>query len=405
VPAGPGDGLSRGPLHGVTVLDLGIGVAGPWGGRVLADLGADVIKVHALHDGYWTGTHLGLGTNWGKRSIALNLKDPEGREVFERLLAKADVIAHNMRPGAAERLGIGYDQLRERFPQLIYCHTRGFEDGPRSMLPGTDQTANALAGTEYEDGACRLGRPPTWSRVNMGDTGNGYLWAIAVMQALYHRERTGEGQRVGTSIINATLLVTSYAYSLADGSPVPRPQIDGDQRGLSALHGLYQLEDAWLSVAVLSEQAWPDLCDALEAPELLDDPRFATAVARRTHDDQLRAVLDPLFARRSSADLVPAFEKRNLPCELSSTTFARELFDDPEIAARGWIATAHVPGVGRIEQPGVLVDLTTHPGRVAGPPCLAGQHTREIMTELGYGPDVVARLVASRAVLDLPTSS
>jgi crotonobetainyl-CoA:carnitine CoA-transferase CaiB-like acyl-CoA transferase len=102
---------------------------------------------------------------------------------------------------------------------------------------------------------------------------------------------------------------------------------------------------------------------------------------------------------------VDAFEKRNLPCELSSTTFARELFDDPEIAARGWIATAQVPGVGRLEQPGVLVDLTTHPGRVAGPPCLAGQHTREIMTELGYGPDVVARLVASRAVLDLPVSS
>jgi crotonobetainyl-CoA:carnitine CoA-transferase CaiB-like acyl-CoA transferase len=397
----PADGGSpRGPLHGITVLDLGLGVAGPWGGRVLADLGATVIKVHAPHDGYWTRTHLGLGTNWGKRSIALNLKDPAAREVLDRLLETADVVAHNMRPGAAERLGIGYDQLRERFPRLIYCHTRGFEDGPRSQRPGTDQTANALAGTEFEDGASRLGRPPIWSRINMGDTGNGYLWSIAVMQALYHRERTGEGQKVSTAIINATLLATSYAYSLADGSPVPRPQIDGDQRGLSALHGLYKLVDEWLSIAVLTDDGWPDLCEALEAPELRDDPRFATATARQEHDAELRAALDPLFARRTGADVVAAFEKRNLPCEISSTTFSIELFDDPVIAERGWIASAPRPDVGRVEQAGVLVDLTNHPGRVVGAPCLAGEHTVSIMTELGYDAGTIARLVEARAVVD-----
>ncbi|OHV42669.1 CoA transferase [Pseudofrankia sp. BMG5.36] len=393
--------LRRGPLDGVRVLDLGIGVAGPWGGRVLADLGADVIKVHALHDGYWSTTHLGLGTNWGKRSIALNLKDPAGREVLDRLLATADVVAHNMRPGAAERLGIGYEQLRTRFPGLIYCHTRGFEDGPRSSQPGTDQTANALAGTEYEDGACRLGGPPLWSRVNMGDTGNGYLWAIAVMQALYHRERTGEGQRVGTAIINAALLATSYAYSLADGTPVERPRIDAAQRGLSALHGLYRLaDDSWLSIAVLAAPAWSDLCDVLEAAELRDDPRFADFAARRAHDAELRAALEPLFARRTAEEIVPAFDKRDLPCEISSTTYSTQLFDDPDIRARGWIATAHRPGVGRLEQPGVLVDLTVHPGGVSGPPCLAGEHTRPVLAELGYQSDAIDALIASRTVLE-----
>ncbi|MBL7496688.1 CoA transferase [Frankia sp. CNm7] len=398
--------LDRGPLDGVRVLDLGLGVAGPWGGRVLADLGADVIKVHALHDGYWTGTHLGLGTNWGKRSIALNLKDPAAREVLDRLLATADVLAHNMRPGAAERLGIGYEQLRERFPRLVYCHTRGFEDGPRSLQPGTDQTANALAGTEYEDGACRFGTPPLWSRINMGDTGNGYLWATAVIQALYHRECTGQGQRVGTAIINATLLATSYAYSLADGTPVDRPRIDAQQRGLSALYGLYQLAgDDWLTIAVLDDAAWPDLCDALDAPaELRDDARFADQAGRRAHDADLRAALEPLFARRTADDVVAAFEKRNLPCELSSTTYSTRLFDDPEIRARGWIATARRPGVGRIEQPGVLVDLATHPGRVAGPPCLAGEHTRPILTELGYDEASIAALLDSRAALDAPVA-
>jgi crotonobetainyl-CoA:carnitine CoA-transferase CaiB-like acyl-CoA transferase len=392
--------LPRGPLHGVRVLDLGLGVAGPWGGRVLADLGADVIKVHALHDGYWSRTHMGMATNWGKRSIAVNLKDPAGREVLDRLLETADVVAHNMRPGAAERLGIGYEQLRDRFPRLVYCHTRGFEDGPRSTRPGTDQTANALAGTEYEDGACRLGMPPLWSRVNMGDTGNGYLWAIAVTQALYHRERTGRGQKVSTAIINATLLLTSYALSLADGTPVDRPRLDADQRGLSALHGLYRLAGGdWACVAALTDEEWSELCRGVDAAGLLDDPRFATAAARRDHDAELRAALEPAFAGWTAAGLAAVADKHALPCEIVSSDYSTALFDDPEIRRRGWIAEADVAGVGRLEQPGLLVDLERNPGGVVRGPCLAGEHTREILAELGYDAAATAGLQESRAVL------
>jgi crotonobetainyl-CoA:carnitine CoA-transferase CaiB-like acyl-CoA transferase len=398
--APPRQALPHGPLDGIRVLDLGLGVAGPWGGRVLADLGADVIKVHALHDGYWARTHMGLAASWGKRSIALNLKDPAAREVLGRLLETADVVAHNMRPGAAERLGIGWGQLRDRFPRLIYCHTRGFEDGPRSARPGTDQTANALAGTEFEDGACRSGMPPLWSRVNLGDTGNGYLWAIAVMQALYHRERTGLGQRVGTAIINATLLLTSYALSLADGTAVERPMIDADQRGLSALHGLYRLaDDAWACIAVLTDDAWGKLCEAIAANVLLGDPRFATADGRRRHDAELRAALEPAFAGWAAADLAAVADKLGLPCEICSKTYSTELFDDPEVRRLGWIATAEVPGVGRLEQPGLLVDLARNPGGVAGGPCMAGEHTAEILAELGYDAQAVAVLVEARSVL------
>jgi crotonobetainyl-CoA:carnitine CoA-transferase CaiB-like acyl-CoA transferase len=400
VPADAAEGQPRGPLHGIRVLDLGLGVAGPWGGRVLADLGADVIKVHALHDGYWARTHMGLATNWGKRSIALNLKDPAAREVLSRLLETTDVLAHNMRPGAAERLGIGYEQLHEQFPRLVYCHTRGFEDGPRSTRPGTDQTANALAGTEYEDGACRLGQPPVWSRVNMGDTGNGYLWAIAVMQAIYHRERTGRGQRVGTAIINATLMLTSYALSLADGSAVERPQIDAWQRGLSALQGLYQLGDGeWACAAAYTGQDWDRLCAAIGATELATDPRFAGPAERRAHDGELRAAIEIVFARWTSADLRRVADESGAPVEIVSRTFSTDLFDDPDVRRRGWIATAEVPGVGRLEQPGILVDLARNPGSIARGPCMAGQHTREILAELGYEPQAMASLEESRAVL------
>ncbi len=238
------------PLEGVRVLDLGLGVAGPFGGRMLADLGADVIKVHALHDTYWAGTHMGLGTNRGKRSIAVNLKEERGREILERLIEGTDVLMTNWRPGAAARLGIDYETLSARFPRLVYCNTRGYERGPRSDLPGTDQTASALTGVEWEDGACDAGNPPLWSRSNMGDTGNAMLAAIAITAALYHRDRTGEGQAVSTSIVNAQLLTTSYAWIHADGTPAEWGHVDGGQHGLSPFYRMYRCGDGrWVFVA------------------------------------------------------------------------------------------------------------------------------------------------------------
>ncbi|MDQ1520111.1 MAG: hypothetical protein QOI55_1184, partial [Actinomycetota bacterium] len=226
-------------LEGVRVIDLGLGVAGPFTGRALADLGADVVKVHAMHDTFWAGTHMGLGTNRGKRSIAVNLKNERGRAALERLLERADVVTTNWRPGAAARLGLDYDTLHERYPGLVYCNTRGYEKGPRSELPGTDQTAAALTGVEWEDGACDAGNPPLWSRSGMGDTGNALLAAIAITAALYHREKTGEGQAVSTSIVNAQLLHTSYAWIHADGDPADWGHVDGGQHGLSAFYRMY----------------------------------------------------------------------------------------------------------------------------------------------------------------------
>ncbi|MBV8461739.1 MAG: CoA transferase, partial [Acidimicrobiales bacterium] len=202
VPAATAEGSTLAhPLAGVRVLDLGLGVAGPFTGRVLADLGADVVKVNALHDGLWNGTHMGLATNRGKRSIALDLKTAEGLAVLDRLIERSDVLTTNWRPGAAARLGIDDEALRARFPRLVYCNTRGYEKGARSRLPGTDQTAAALTGAEWEDGACGAGNPPFRSRLAMADTGTAVLAAIAITAALYHRDRTGRGQAVGTSLV------------------------------------------------------------------------------------------------------------------------------------------------------------------------------------------------------------
>jgi crotonobetainyl-CoA:carnitine CoA-transferase CaiB-like acyl-CoA transferase len=377
------------PLSGVRVLDLGLGVAGPFTGRVLADLGADVIKVNTLYDAYWNGTHMGLGTNRGKRSIALNLKDPAGREALERALGLSDVITLNWRPGAAARLGLDYETLHARYPRLVYCNTRGYEKGPRSDLPGTDQNAAALTGTEWEDGGCSAGNPPLWSRSNMGDTGNALLAAIAITAALYHRDRTGEGQAVGTSIVNAGLLHSSYAYIRSDGGEPDWGHVDGDQFGLSPYYRLYRCaQDEWVFLAAVTGEERAKLRALLpDAPEG-DDP------------EPVAAWLRSYFAGVVAAEAFQTLDDGGVPVEVVDEYFCRDLFDDPEARRLQLVSETMSTSVGRFEDPGLLVDITPARTIVQRGPCACGEQTREILQELGYSESEIAAMVDSRAVLD-----
>ena len=232
-------GALRAPLDGITVLDLGLAIAGPFGTQLLSDLGANVIKINALYDIYWHANHIAYMANRGKRSLALDLKDARALKILHELVARADVVQHNMRYDAAERLGVDYESLREVNPQLVYCHTRGFETGPRATQPGNDQTGGCLAGTQYEDGGMARGGKPLWSFCSLGDTGNGFLSAIAIVQALAQRDRTGEGQFCETSIVNAQLLNTSYAVARARRhglrAPTHRRSADGLLRAAPAV--------------------------------------------------------------------------------------------------------------------------------------------------------------------------
>jgi crotonobetainyl-CoA:carnitine CoA-transferase CaiB-like acyl-CoA transferase len=388
--ARPATGELASPLAGVRVIDLGLGVAGPFTGRVLADLGADVIKVHALHDTFWAGTHMGLGTNRGKRSIALNLKEERGRRALDRLIERADVVMTNWRPGAAARLGIDYDSLRPRHPRLVYCNTRGYEKGPRSALPGTDQTAAALAGVEWEDGACDAGNPPLWSRSGMGDTGNALLAAIAIVAALYHRDRTGEGQAVSTSIVNAQLLHTSYAWIHADGTPADWDHVDGDQVGLSPFYRLYACaDDRWLFVA--AQQAEHQSCLGRAVGDDLAELDDAEKVA---------ATLETRFLERPATEWFDVLDAAGVPVEIVDEEFCRALFDAPDFRAVRLVAETWVSGVGRFEDPGLLVNLSATPGTIQRGPCLCGEHTREILLEHGYTASEIDELSNDGVVLD-----
>ena len=387
-------------LAGVRVLDLGLAMAGPYGAQVLGDLGADVIKVHNPGERRSPISSPNLGCNRGKRSIAIDLKDPRGRAILHRLVAGADVVHHNMRTGVAERLGADYETLRRVNPRLIYCHTRGFErSGPRVGLPGNDQMGQALAGTWYEMGSCHQGRPPAWHPTAMGDFGNGILSAAAVIQALYHRETTGEGQAVDTSIINVGMLFNSYTYSRDDGGQPERVRLDGDQLGLGALYRLYQCADGWLCLAVSDDCQWRALVDATAVASLAH-PDFATAAGRARHDRDITATIEAVMASRTAMEWFETLDAFGVPCEISSDTFPRRLFDDPGLVREEWVVSRPHPRLGLVEQAGHLVVLSDTPGRIGPAAPLVGEHSRAILRELGESDRLIDDLLAAGVIAE-----
>jgi crotonobetainyl-CoA:carnitine CoA-transferase CaiB-like acyl-CoA transferase len=377
----------RAPLDGVTVLDLGFAVAGPFGTQLLADLGANVIKVNALRDPFWQQNHIAYGCNRGKRSIGIDLKTAEGLAVLHRLVERADVVHSNMRRDALHRLKIDEASLREINPNLIYVHTRGFDRGPRSDSPGNDQTGCSLAGVTYEDGGCHDGGRPFWGLTSLGDTGNGFLSAIGVLQALYHRKRTGVAQSVDTSILNAGLLCASMASLRPDGTPLPRPRLDGMQLGLSPRYRLYETSDGWVCLAALSAEDRAALAAAL-------------GVADLPADDELTDVLEPWFASRTASAAFAALDGHRVPCEIADGDFGVRVHDDPEMQALGLVVKQQHPKLGRFEHFGVTLEFSDTPQRIFGPPPVVGQHTREIMHDYGYDDADVDKLVESKAVFE-----
>jgi len=389
------------PLDGVVVLDLGLAIAGPFGAQMLADLGADVIKVNRLSDQAWMDTYMGMCCNRGKRSIALELKSAAGMEVLRALVERADVVHTNMRYDAAEKLGVDYESLRRANPRIVYCHTRGFENGPRMLLPGHDQSASALAGVAWEEGGVQAGGKPIWPNLSLGDTGNGMLSATAVLQALWHRRRTGEGQFVDTSIMYAHLLNASASWTSADRTNRPdRPRLDALTYGLSALYRLYETRDGWTCLAVVTDGQWQHLCRAMGLDSLLHDPRFDSPDARVEHDAELGTLLETAFAGRSAAEWSRILDDAGVPAETSSDTFALGLFDDPELIDRGWVVALDHPLVGKVEMFGHTIGFSETPGRIERPPIVVGQHTRQIMIELGYAPPVLDALIAEGVIAE-----
>jgi len=374
----PAKPTGKGPLDGIRVLDLGLAIAGPFGCQLLSDMGAEVIKMNTLWDSFWHRCHIAYMANRGKRSLAVMLKHPKGMEAIKKVIATCDVVQHNMRYPATQRLGLDYDSLKAEFPRLIYCHSRGFEEGPRKNLPGNDQTGACLAGVQHEDGALHAGAGthPFWSLTSLGDTGNGFLTAVGICNALMERERTGKGQFVDTSIVNAALLNSSHSVARPDGSAVDRPRLNADQTGYGDYYRLYQCGDGqWIQVAAINETQ-------------------RKAFDGLAGDNKIAA-----FAARSSAELMKDLVKANVPAAISDSEASRALFDNADYKARNWTTEYHHPYVGKLEQIGATYDLSDTPAVMQFAPLIVGDQTKVILEELGYSEEEILAMANETAIL------
>ncbi|HUR77025.1 MAG TPA: CoA transferase [Acidimicrobiales bacterium] len=386
-----------GPLAGIRVLDFGFAVAGPFTSQILADMGADVLKIDTEARGGWGMNHMGMGVNKSKRHVALDAKNPAARPVLEDLIRSADVITLNSKPGASVRIGLDWESVKTINPRIVYLHTRAHEDGPRSNGGGHDQSGNALGGTEFEDGGCHDGGRPYFSVGSGGDLGNGFLGASAVVYALYDRDRTGKGQAVDTSILNSALLCNSRIFTNPEGDKFDLPRLDREQRGFDAAYKLYSCSDGWLCLAAVSDKAWDGLTSVL--PALADDARFATRESRLVNDAELSSFLDGAFAERSAEEWAKVLDAAGVPCEVSDPTFSQRLFDNQEFIERGWVAHYENHAVvGDVDMFGIGVEFSATPSKPTGPSPRSGQHTVEVLTELGLDEAAIAELVAAGAV-------
>jgi len=373
-------------LEGVVVVDFGQYLAGPFGPMILGDLGATVIKVEPVGgDGMRMAGKPFLGCQRGKRDIAANLKDPQGLEIARQLIATADIVHHNMTKGVATKLGIDYAACKAVKPDIIYCNTYAYGlEGPLSHFGGLDPLYQATSGLEYEAGATHTGNQPLYLRFGMCDTANAMLSVVGCLMALYHRDRTGEGQELWTSLLDGGAVFSSDAL-LVNGDAVARPRLDRGLHGIDACYRLYETQDGWIQIAAVTHAQFASLCTALGVPELAFDARFAGPAARREHRGELEAILEPRFTTKTSISMSLALDDAGVPNEIPLDSHQGDaMLYDADNVALGLTAEYEHATMGLMRQFGRVIDFSDTPGRIAGPPPIIGQHTREILASLGY---------------------
>jgi len=385
-------------LEGVKVLDFGHYFAGPYASRLLADLGADVIKLEPLEGDLLRPTVKPFnGAQRGKRSIAADLKHPRGQEIGHRIAAWADVASHNLRPGVAERLTMDYESLRAINPQIIYAYAPGWgSTGPDAGLPGFAPLFSGYVGLHHEAaGSANVPVAP----VGNEDNGNGLLGATAILMALYHRKRTGEGQYLEHPQLNATLLMAMHLMRRADGSVAGSVGLDHDRRGGDPLDRLYRTADGWICLSARTDDEFARLAGMAGLECLASDTRFADAATRAEHRSALGDVIAQVVGTATTGVWADAFEAAGVAAEVpTGVEGPRRFFDDPEHRRDGRVEEYEHPRWGRTRDVAVMVRLSDAKSRPGRPAPEIGQHTREILGEFGYSADEITDLYDSGIV-------
>ena len=387
---------ARALLDGVRVLDLGAYYAGPCASRLLADLGADVIKLEPTAGDQLRGLSRPFrSAQAGKRSLAVNLKDPELDDARAALLAWADVVHHNLRPGAAERLGVAYADARSVNAEVVYAYAPGWgSSGPDMHRQSFAPLVSGFVGVGFEVGGEY--NPPMFPLGNE-DPGNGMLGAAAILMALLHRRRTGDGQYVEHVQLNATMTHVQHIVRTADGQVLGAGRVDLLQRGVDPLDRLYETADGWLVVVAAADDAAARLAAALDVP-FTDDDRFATWRARRDHAYELSAMLDTVFAAKPTAEWLAMLAGAGVPAAEPRPTQTSTFLGDPEHLRSGRAAQLTSADGSWVREVGTLFrvsDTELPPHRAA--PAL-GEHTEAILTQVGYSHERIDVLRTRGAV-------
>ncbi len=387
------------------VIELAHIMAGPVCGLMLADLGADVIKVEKAAGGDDSRRFVPpdingepaafLMMNRNKRGIALDLKSEEGKQVLKRLVKDADVLIENYRRGTMERLGLGYEELKKINPGLIYCEISGFgRTGPYKNRAGFDLIAQGMSGLmditgEADRGPVKVGAP-------VSDTTAGILGAMGCLAAYAHKQKTGEGQRVDTSLFEAGIMHTYWqsAICFATGESPGRM---GTAHPLNAPYQTFRTKDGWVNIGAANQRNWERLLECLGARELGEDPRFSQNSERMANLDALVEVLGVYLEKQTTREWLDILEDAGLPAGPVLTI--KQMHADPQTIAREMVPETDHPVAGRVQAIGLPVKLSATPGGVVTPAPLFGQHTREVLVEAGYSSSEIAALLESGGVI------
>lgn len=394
-------------LEGIRVIDLTNVLSGPFATLHLSLLGAEVIKIENPKDGDLArklgsksefnkklmGTSF-LAQNANKKSLTLNLKYPEAKEIFKKLVEVSDIVVENFRPRVMERLGLGYETLIEINPRIIYCAISGFgQDGPDADKPAYDQIIQGLSGVMAINGDQRLN--PLRAGFPVCDTVGGLNAAFAIMAALYNREKTGEGQFVDIAMLDSIMPLMGWVVSnwMLAGQ---QPQLLGNDNFTAAPSGVFRTADGVMNIAANKQEQWEDLCDLIGCPELKDDPRFKERDTRKANRFELTPILEKKLMQKPTNYWVDLFNTKGIPSGEILTL--QDALDQEQLAHRRTFNEVDIPEVGRYPLFNLTAKFSKTPGFVETPPPLLGEHNNEVLEMIGLTNEQIQDLRAKMIV-------